>query len=439
MLCACIMQGTTGFQVDITSDINDCPDTLTNVSLLDTLSASVWLTGSDTLNALGLSIVFDPGELTIIADPAGTNYRTPSAWTNVSMLIEDDRILLQSTDFSLQAPLVLPAEIAVIKLLGSGLDSCVSVGLDFSGSGTMTTQFVTSAPTSSCGVEICFTGVQQSATSGGGEGGSTESTISNSPQNPSSFEEAFEVNEDSYLYVQGKRLRGSIEWKWEESTGLSANEERVLPTRDKHDIYAGFEDQLISLHNNTPMVQHLWEEGSDTLEAIAAWDRAVGGLVGKIHTVYYSSYHQDQDSVAARKAVELETLSSYDTLLCVGGVSWEQDLFQLELRGDVAPVRKIERKLMSRPTAVRGRLPSYNKARELVLLVKSVLTTETAAIFCVPEGGDFFIIKNGERDTDGLVQEAMQQLTSSSLATLAPGPFRETALREILVHGGIEQ
>ena len=126
---------------DLDSNATNGPDS-TDIDVGDTLVVHVWITGEDSLYSFGITLGDSTGDLSWVEDTTTAIYMTPNGWTDIAVYTDSNGLLLlQSTDFSVNAPLHTPYEVARLKFQGVTGGECPDLVGDLNMSGWMDTNF----------------------------------------------------------------------------------------------------------------------------------------------------------------------------------------------------------------------------------------------------------------------------------------------------------
>jgi len=101
---------------DLDSNYTNGPDTLV-MDPGDTVLVRVWITGEDSLVAWGMTLGDTSGALQWVEEEAGEIYTVPGGWTGAAPGFDSSTgwLLLQATDFSLNAPMGFPSMVANLR------------------------------------------------------------------------------------------------------------------------------------------------------------------------------------------------------------------------------------------------------------------------------------------------------------------------------------
>ena len=125
---------------DLDSNATNGPDS-TGIDPGDTVLVRLWITGADSMHAFGITFGDTSGVFEWISDTSSVIYVTPNGWTNTEVRLDTSTgwLLLQATDFGLDAPLHTPCEIARLQFTSDDAGECAEFVGDLSISGWMDT------------------------------------------------------------------------------------------------------------------------------------------------------------------------------------------------------------------------------------------------------------------------------------------------------------
>ncbi len=258
---------------DLDSNSTNGPDS-TGVNIGDTLLVRIWLTGTDSLYAFGMTFGDTSGAFEWIADTVTAIYVTPSGWADIDVQIDSNGLLLlQSTDFSVSTLLHTPTEIARLRFKAKTGGECPTFVFDQAISGWMDAAVATDTFSSFEGAKACVANQQGggAAPESGGEDPSVSGGDGDSEDTPLATDPVVQLPERPITIIENRgQLPDEVLYYARSSSGgiFFTSSGVTIDRRTNIEYIGGNEDSADSVRIQGIVVRYDFAGASTTAEIV---------------------------------------------------------------------------------------------------------------------------------------------------------------------------
>lgn len=446
---------------DLDGTIDNGPDTLV-IEPTDTFTVAIWITGSDSLHALGLTIGDSAGAFVWIPEDTSL-YATPGTWTDQEVVPNNDStwFLLQSTDFSVSEPIHANVKIANVKFTITAGESCGTLmgNLSQNMSGWYNSVLGDTLFVGYQGITVCVEevldgeggngeGSGEGSTEGGSEeaGSLSDDSSSDDPSGqdsfPTSFTRTYNVTDEDYLFVHGYRLKGLVTFRWSDNSPLYVDDYQVWPKPNDKSREEEIE-QLSARYGGYAYVDSLIELGIDWESAVSAFKKRRMVIVGTVKSAYLSSWRETASVSLARRAAENARLEFSGSMLIAGNqLRWQDGYLFFPWNGPQDKIGYYEQYIIHATSMGNSKVPlfpTYPQASRWVDKIVNSMDSPGPAVVVIPTRGRIRTFSFGGPPSPEFYEKYLSQIEDSTPDEILAGPLSKAAVREILDRGGVMQ
>jgi len=426
---------------DLDSNATNGPDTLL-VEPTDTVTVYLWLTGTDSASALGVTIGDTTGSLLWVGDTTGAVYRTPLGWSNGPTVPDGSGwVLLQATDWSGALSLHPPCEFARLQFYVSPGDSCGSLSWDPEMCGWYNQDLGDSVFVSFERPVICVDSVlaAREGDSGGAEasedpGESSEADQGGSADSP--FVRELVVPESVFLFVNGARLKDTISCSWEVGGALRLGGQQALSPGQSQELTLS-EARLSEMTKDIPFVLQRIREGIALRQACLEWESAVRSAQRAFYRAYHDTWAESRSETLARVAAAEVLMSEGGEVVSEAGAMWTEGEARITWAGYGHPTVFSETRMRSFQWEDPAPEPSITSARGLLSTLGALLKEGRPSVIVLFRGDIISVSSDTSEHSE--VARILAQISASTEDNVVSGHLPREAVLEILRHGGTGQ